>query len=78
MTMTGFKIKSVQARAVNVPLSAPHPTAGGTVILGALVAGYLFPAIGLNIGSGIVGSIIAAVIGAVIVLVIVGAVKRAA
>ena len=35
--MTGFKIKSVQARAVNVPLSAPHPTAGGTVTSAPLV-----------------------------------------
>ena len=35
--MTGLKIKSVTARAVNVPLSAPHPTAGGTVTSAPLV-----------------------------------------
>jgi len=37
MKMTGLKIKSVRARAVNVPLSAPHPTAGGTVTSAPLV-----------------------------------------
>jgi len=35
--VTGLKIKSVTARAVNVPLSAPHPTAGGTVTSAPLV-----------------------------------------
>jgi mandelate racemase len=35
--MTGLKITGVKARGVNVPLSAPHPTAGGTVTSAPLV-----------------------------------------
>lgn len=35
--MTGLKITKVTARAVNVPLSVPHPTAGGTVMSAPLV-----------------------------------------
>ncbi len=35
--MTELKIRKVKARAVNVPLSAPHPTAGGTVTSAPLV-----------------------------------------
>jgi len=37
MKVTGLKITGVKARAVNVPLSAPHPTAGGTVTSAPLV-----------------------------------------
>jgi len=37
MHVTGLKISKVTARAVNVPLSAPHPTAGGTVTSAPLV-----------------------------------------
>ena len=39
--MTGLKIKSVKARAVKVPLSAPHPIAGGTVTSAPLVLIHL-------------------------------------
>jgi uncharacterized membrane protein YeaQ/YmgE (transglycosylase-associated protein family) len=46
-------------------------------INGALVAGWLFPRIGLSLGGGIIVSIISAAIGAIIVLVIVRLVKRA-
>jgi uncharacterized membrane protein YeaQ/YmgE (transglycosylase-associated protein family) len=47
-------------------------------IVGAVVAGWLFPAIGLNLGGNIIGAIISAAIGAIIVLVVVGMVRRAA
>ena len=47
--MTGLKIRGVQARAVNVPLSAPHPTAGGTVTSAPLVL------IDLHTDSGVTG-----------------------
>jgi len=47
-------------------------------IIGALIAGWLLPAIGVVIGGGIIAAIIDAVIGAVILLLIVGFFKRAA
>ncbi|MDO9637209.1 MAG: GlsB/YeaQ/YmgE family stress response membrane protein [Pseudotabrizicola sp.] len=46
-------------------------------IVGALVASFLFPAVGLRLGSGIVGSIIAATLGAVILLFLIRLIKRA-
>ena len=46
-------------------------------IVGAIVAGLLFPAIGLGLGGGIFGAIIAAMLGAIIVLLVVRLVKRA-
>jgi uncharacterized membrane protein YeaQ/YmgE (transglycosylase-associated protein family) len=47
-------------------------------IVGAFLAGWLFPMLGLNLGvSGILGSIIFALIGAVVLLVIIGFFKRA-
>ena len=47
-------------------------------IVGAFLAGWLLPMLGLNLGlSGILGSIIFALIGAVILLVIIGFFKRA-
>jgi uncharacterized membrane protein YeaQ/YmgE (transglycosylase-associated protein family) len=45
-------------------------------IVGSVIAGYLLPLIGLNIGGDVIGSIINAVIGAVIALVVVGMVKK--
>lgn len=45
-------------------------------ILGALVAGFLFP--GFLPVSGLIGQIISATLGAVILLFIIGLVKRAA
>jgi len=46
-------------------------------IVGAFIAGWLLPRIGIVIGGGILGSIINATIGAVVLLVIVGLIKRA-
>jgi uncharacterized membrane protein YeaQ/YmgE (transglycosylase-associated protein family) len=47
-------------------------------ILGALIAAYLFPRLGiaLTLGGGLLGSIILAFIGAVILLVIVRLIKQ--
>jgi uncharacterized membrane protein YeaQ/YmgE (transglycosylase-associated protein family) len=45
-------------------------------IIGAVVAGWLLPLIGLRIGGGIVAAIINAIIGAVIFLFAIGLVKR--
>jgi uncharacterized membrane protein YeaQ/YmgE (transglycosylase-associated protein family) len=47
-------------------------------ILGALIAGWLLPQIGIIIGSGMIGAIINAFIGAVILLILLRLVRRAA
>jgi uncharacterized membrane protein YeaQ/YmgE (transglycosylase-associated protein family) len=46
-------------------------------IVGALIANWLLPRLGILIGGGMIASIINATIGAVILLVIVGLIKRA-
>ena len=46
-------------------------------IVGAFIAAWLLPRIGIVIGGGIVASIINATIGAVVLLVILGLIKRA-
>ena len=45
-------------------------------ILGSVLAGYLFPRLGISLGGGLLGSIIASVIGAVIVAVAVRLLRR--
>ncbi len=49
-------------------------------ILGALLAAFLFPALGivLTLGGGVIGAILVAFIGAVILLVIVRLIKQIA
>jgi uncharacterized membrane protein YeaQ/YmgE (transglycosylase-associated protein family) len=49
-------------------------------ILGALTAGFLFPALGiaLTLGGGILGAILTAFLGAVILLLIVRVIKQVA
>lgn len=46
-------------------------------IVGAFIAGLLFPRVGITLGGGVVGAILGATIGAVILLLILRAVKRA-
>ncbi|KCZ91172.1 GlsB/YeaQ/YmgE family stress response membrane protein [Hyphomonas jannaschiana] len=46
-------------------------------IIGAFVAGFLFPVFGISLGVGIVASILHATIGAVVLLLIVRVLKRA-
>ncbi|PWR02798.1 GlsB/YeaQ/YmgE family stress response membrane protein [Meridianimarinicoccus roseus] len=46
-------------------------------IIGAVVASYVLPALGLSIGGGLIGSIVSAMIGAIIVLVVIRLIKRA-
>lgn len=47
-------------------------------IVGAFLAGWLLPRIGLNLGvTGIVGAILYALIGAVILLLLIGFIRRA-
>ena len=46
-------------------------------IIGALIAGWLLPAVGFELIGGIGAAIINAIIGAVILLLIVGLFKRA-
>ena len=46
-------------------------------IVGAIVAGWLLPQLGVRLGAGMVGEIINAMIGAVIVLVVIGLLRRA-
>jgi uncharacterized membrane protein YeaQ/YmgE (transglycosylase-associated protein family) len=47
-------------------------------IVGALIAGWLFPKLGISIGGGRwIGPIINATLGAVILLVILGVIRRA-
>ena len=45
-------------------------------IVGANIAGWLFPALGIQIGNNIVGAIIAAVIGAVILLLAIKMIRK--
>ena len=45
-------------------------------ILGAVIAGALFPRLGFNIGGGILGSIIAAALGAILLLFLLRMVRR--
>jgi uncharacterized membrane protein YeaQ/YmgE (transglycosylase-associated protein family) len=46
-------------------------------IIGALIAGYIFPAIGITLGTGIMASIFHATIGAVILLALIRIIKQA-
>ena len=46
-------------------------------IVGAIIAGWLLPQLGIVIGSGIIAAIIDAFIGAVILLIIIRLIKRA-
>ncbi|MGE6781062.1 GlsB/YeaQ/YmgE family stress response membrane protein [Ensifer adhaerens] len=46
-------------------------------IIGAFIAGFLFPAIGISLGTGIFSAILHATIGAVILLVLIRIVKQA-
>jgi uncharacterized membrane protein YeaQ/YmgE (transglycosylase-associated protein family) len=45
-------------------------------IIGAVIAGWLLPRLGVSLGTGFVAALINAVIGAVILLVIIGLVRR--
>ena len=45
-------------------------------IVGAFVAGLIFPALGFSVGGGTIASIVHATIGAVILLFLIGLVKR--
>ena len=45
-------------------------------ILGAFIGGWLFAALGINLGAGLVGTIVTAFIGAVLLLLIVRGVSR--
>jgi len=46
-------------------------------IVGAFVAGWLFPRLGITLGAGFLGAVVHATIGAVIILLIVVLIKRA-
>lgn len=47
-------------------------------IVGAFLAGWLLPQLGLNLGlDGIVGAIIFAAIGAIVLLLLIGLIRRA-
>jgi uncharacterized membrane protein YeaQ/YmgE (transglycosylase-associated protein family) len=48
-----------------------------SLIIGALVAGWLLPQLGIVLASGTLGSILDATVGAVIVLVILSLIRRA-
>ena len=49
----------------------------GAIIIGALVAGFILPQLGVLLAAGTLGQIIDATIGAVIVLVILSFIRRA-
>ncbi|MGE0054729.1 MAG: GlsB/YeaQ/YmgE family stress response membrane protein [Hyphomicrobium sp.] len=46
-------------------------------MLGATVAGYLFPTLGISLGGGVLGVILSAAIGAIIILGIIRLIKSA-
>ena len=52
-------------------------TAGSVLVYGAIVAGLLFPLIGLGFGGGVLAAIIHATIGAVILLYLIRVIKSA-
>jgi len=45
-------------------------------IIGAFIASWLFPTLGLRLGGGIIATIIAAAIGAILLLVVVRLIRR--
>jgi uncharacterized membrane protein YeaQ/YmgE (transglycosylase-associated protein family) len=45
-------------------------------ILGAIIGGFLFTQIGINLGSGLVNEIVSATAGAVVLLVAIGLIRR--
>jgi uncharacterized membrane protein YeaQ/YmgE (transglycosylase-associated protein family) len=45
-------------------------------VVGAFIASWLFPKLGIHLGAGIVAAIISATIGAILLLVVVRLVKR--
>jgi uncharacterized membrane protein YeaQ/YmgE (transglycosylase-associated protein family) len=45
-------------------------------ILGSVVAGWLFPRLGISLGGGMIGSILSSIVGAVIVAVAVRLLRR--
>jgi uncharacterized membrane protein YeaQ/YmgE (transglycosylase-associated protein family) len=45
-------------------------------IFGSVVAGWLFPRLGITLGGGLIGSVIASIAGAVIVVVVVRLLRR--
>ena len=47
-------------------------------IVGAVVAGWLLPQVGLFPGASIIGQIVSATIGAVVLLVLIGFIRRVA
>ena len=53
-----------------------HATARGALILGALVASWILPQLGVVLAPGTLGQIIDATIGGVIILVILALVRR--
>jgi uncharacterized membrane protein YeaQ/YmgE (transglycosylase-associated protein family) len=46
-------------------------------VLGAIIAGYLLPVVGVTLGGGLLGAILAALIGAIILLVVIKLIRRA-
>ncbi|MBA2935999.1 GlsB/YeaQ/YmgE family stress response membrane protein [Sphingomonas sp. CGMCC 1.13654] len=45
-------------------------------IFGSVLAGWLFPSLGLEIGHGLIGSVLASVVGAAIVVLVVRLLRR--
>ena len=45
-------------------------------IFGSVVAGWLFPRLGIPLGGGLIGSILASIVGAIIVIVIIRLLRR--
>jgi uncharacterized membrane protein YeaQ/YmgE (transglycosylase-associated protein family) len=45
-------------------------------IIGAFIANWLFPTLGIRLGAGIIGAIVAAAIGAILLLVVVRVIRR--
>jgi uncharacterized membrane protein YeaQ/YmgE (transglycosylase-associated protein family) len=46
-------------------------------IVGALIAGLLFPRLGISLGAGYVGAILSSVLGAIILLLLLRLIRRA-
>ena len=46
-------------------------------IVGSIIAGFLFPRLGISLGGGFIGAVISSAIGAIILLAIIKLIKRA-
>ena len=75
--LVGWTAVMVASAALAANTIAAIGVSWWSLIIGAFIAGFLFPAIGISLGSGILAAILHATIGAVVLLVLIKVIKRA-